>query len=77
MSLRGASRCARARSSLTMLSSNEIAARPFWSAFSRKMSAKLGAKTARNPKSLKAQAACSRDEPQPKLRPVKSIEAPL
>ena len=42
----------------------------------RKMSAKLGAMTARKPWSSSAQGACSRDEPQPKLRPATRIGAP-
>ena len=42
----------------------------------RKMSAKLGAITARNPKSSSAHGACSRLEPPPKLAPAIRIEAP-
>src|SRR5260370_799544 len=41
----------------------------------RKMSAKLGAITAAKPKSCRAQTACSRDEPQPKLAPAMRIFA--
>jgi len=40
------------------------------------MSAKLGAMIALNPKSRRAQVACSRDEPQPKLAPATSTDAP-
>ena len=40
------------------------------------MSAKLGATIARKPKSSSAQTACSREEPQPKLRPVTRIGRP-
>ena len=40
------------------------------------MSAKLGATTALKPKSCSAQTACSREEPQPKLRPVDEDRPP-
>ena len=42
----------------------------------RKMSAKLGAITTRKPWSSSAHGACSREEPQPKLRPATRIDAP-
>ena len=45
-------------------------------AFEWKMSPKLGASTTRNPSSSSAHAACSREEPQPKLRPATRIAAP-
>ena len=41
------------------------------------MSAKLGEITQRMPKSISAQGACSREEPQPKLSPATRIVAPL
>ena len=41
------------------------------------MSAKVGAMTARKPYWLMAQAACSRELPQPKLRSARRISAPL
>jgi hypothetical protein len=50
---------------------------PFLPAFEKKMSAKVGAMTARKPKSLSAHAACSRLEPQPKFLPAMRIFAPL
>src|SRR5258708_25775355 len=40
------------------------------------MSPKLGAMTARKPACCKAQGACSRDEPDPKLRPETRMLAP-
>ena len=49
---------------------------PFLPAFEKKMSAKLGAMTARKPYWLIAQAACSRDEPQPKFFSAIRIFAP-
>src|SRR5829696_1723590 len=42
----------------------------------RKMSPNLGETTARNPESVRAQTACSRDEPMPKLGPVTRMLAP-
>ena len=50
--------------------------KPFLSALPRKMSAKEGPITARKPWSRSAHTACSRDEPQPKLRPTTSTGAP-
>ena len=50
---------------------------PFLPALEKKMSAKLGAMTARKPKSVRAQAACSRELPQPKFFPAMRIFAPL
>jgi hypothetical protein len=50
---------------------------PFLPALEKKMSAKEGAMTARKPYWLMAQAACSREEPQPKLRSARRISAPL
>jgi len=49
---------------------------PFFSAFPRKMSAKEGATIARKPHAASAHGACSRDDPQPKLRPARRILAP-
>ena len=51
-------------------------ARPFWQQFAKKMSANEGARTARNPASARAHAACSREEPHPKFAPATSTLAP-
>ena len=48
---------------------------PFCMQLLRKMSAKLGAMIARKPISFSAQGACSREEPEPKLRPATRIVA--
>ena len=50
---------------------------PFLPALEKKMSAKVGAMTARKPYWLMAQAACSRELPQPKFFSAMRISAPL
>jgi len=50
-----------------------IARMPFLAQLLKKMSAKLVEITQRIPKSVSAQGACSRDEPQPKLSPTTRI----
>ncbi len=50
--------------------------RPFLSAFPRKMSAKAVLTTASRPPAWSAHTACSREEPQPKLRPATRTRAP-
>ena len=50
---------------------------PFLPAFEKKMSANVGAITQRKPKSLSAQAACSRLDPHPKFLPATRICALL
>ena len=69
---------AAARLAIVATTSSPAAAvsRPFWTLLDAKMSANDGAITTRKPKSLSAHTACSRDEPQPKLAPATSTEAP-
>ena len=55
--------------------SRTMGAMPFCMQLLRNMSAKLGAIIALNPISFRAQGACSRDDPDPKLRPATSIDA--
>ena len=57
-----------ANASATTPSGSVISSRPFFCALVKKMSAKLGATTQRKPYSSSAHTACSRLEPQPKLR---------
>ena len=63
-------------SSWTSASGSCTGRRPIFVQLVRKMSAKLGAMTARKPESSSAHGACSRLEPQPKLRPATRIGAP-
>src|SRR5436309_13935016 len=49
--------------------------RPFLRQLLRKIEANEVLTTARNPKSARAQGACSRDDPQPKLSPATSTQA--
>ena len=53
-----------------------MGSRPFFSELLRKMSAISVLITARKPQSSSAQGACSREEPQPKLRPATSTWQP-
>ena len=55
---------------------DDVGASPVLIAFVRKMSPNDGAITTRKPKSSSAHAACSREEPQPKLRPGDQDRAP-
>ena len=59
---------------MTVVSST-IGSNPFLKLLLKKISAKLGAITARNPKSSNAHTACSRDEPQPKFSLASKIVA--
>ena len=61
----------------TVTGSSTTGTMPFCMQLLRKMSAKLGAMIARNPISFNAHGACSRDEPEPKLRPATRTVAPL
>jgi hypothetical protein len=57
-------------------SSTTMGSRPFFKELPRKMSAISVLMTARNAVVQSAQGACSREEPQPKLRPVTSTWQP-
>ena len=63
-------------SASTAASGSATGSMPLPIALLRKMSANDGAMTTRKPASCSAQAACSRDEPQPKFTPATSTEAP-
>mmetsp|Transcript_1696 Transcript_1696/g.4479 ORF Transcript_1696/g.4479 Transcript_1696/m.4479 type:complete len:431 (+) Transcript_1696:272-1564(+) len=64
-----------ASSSSTVAAGRTIGRMPFLKQLLKKMSAKLGAITQRIPKSSRAQGACSRLEPQPKLSRATRMEA--
>jgi hypothetical protein len=56
-------------------SGSTIGSTPFLKQLLKKMSAKLGAISARKPYCCRAQGACSRDEPQPKFLRASSTDA--
>ena len=62
-------------SSRTSDSGSSTVSSPFLPQLERKMSANDGAMMARKPRPPSAQAACSRDEPQPKFAPATRIGA--
>src|ERR1039458_8176204 len=66
----------RARRVWTSSSLRRTRMMPFLPALEKKRSAKVGAMTARKPYWLSAQAACSRDDPQPKFRSAMRICEP-
>ncbi len=65
-----------AMSQPAVASSTITGSSPFFSALEQKMSASSVLITARKPWSMSAHAACSREEPQPKLRPATRIRQP-
>jgi hypothetical protein len=71
----GSAPVALANSPSMTAASSRIGSRPFLKLLLKKMSAKLGARMTRMPKSVSAQGACSREEPQPKFSRVSRISA--
>ena len=66
-----------ATSACSSSSGMRSAARPIFVQLLLKMSANDGAMTTSKPKSCRPHGACSREEPQPKLRPASRIFAPV